>query len=1029
MKNLYQFKNPCFKSIIKDILPVFSPISILVFFNKRHFLSLIAGKEVFTFVSHSSIQLTLLSMTNNKKSFPLRPLAAQLTGILSLWMGLVGSLDLRAQGWEVYFGGNKEDFGHALVQAQDRGFAIAGFSESFGADGDMDVYVVRTDVDGTEIWSQVYDEGFVEHGYGILETADKGFLVVGDIRQSPLTEPNVYLLKIDRHGQKEWSKQYGGAGNEVGFRVIQVVQGGGYLIVGSSVAPGGGPADVLALRVDESGNQAWLFTYGGSGADFGRGAVEMPDGFLLTGTAVNPTNGTPDVYLLKIGLDGQQVWEKHFGSSDDIDEGYDLVQTQDGNLVIAGYTQSLSDVLLLKVNPDGDLLWLKAHGGPLGDQAFDLLENSDGELVLTGITEIDVTNSDAFLAKYDVNGDELWTQTIGRGSHVDLGQALVQASDGGYVVAGYNSLFGTFINDLTLIKAGPNGSVYTNHLQGKVFIDGGDCVLQNGEAGLGSWIVRASSASKTFFGTTDGDGNFDLTVDTGSYTMSVLVRNGLWSACIAAYNIALNEQYDTLVRNFPILVNYSCPLLEVDVSTAVVQNCSNIGYVVSYCNAGTAGAIDPEVHLVLDPSLTFTGATLPLALQDDSLLVFEIPDLAVGECGEFSFTAASDCAGLPGEAYAVDAHIYPDSICLPASPGWDFSSVKVNGYCSAETVVFTIRNEGQGDMSAPLDFIVIEDQILGLQGAFILNSGKDTTIVIASAEGKTLRLLAEQSPGHPGESYPTVAIEGCTTSGAFSTGFVTQFHEDEGDPFSAVDVQESNPDLPLSVVLRASPKGYLQQGQQLIPANTDIGYHIYFRNTGTDTLGRLVIRDTVSSLLDIATVVAGAGSHDYLMEVYSFGVLKFTFEALNLAPDQVGFVKFRISQKPNNPQGAEIRNSAAAFLGYEAPLQTEPYVHVVGGTTLTDFLAITGLTQPETAGVRVVAYPNPFATAIDFELGGQPSGVLALELYDLRGALLRREFGVGDRLRLWRGDLSPGMYVYRLTAGGRLVDTGKIIVR
>jgi hypothetical protein len=165
------------------------------------------------------------------------------------------------------------------------------------------------------------------------------------------------------------------------------------------------------------------------------------------------------------------------------------------------------------------------------------------------------------------------------------------------------------------------------------------------------------------------------------------------------------------------------------------------------------------------------------------------------------------------------------------------------------------------------------------------------------------------------------------------------------------------------------------------------------------------------------------------MEVYSSGVLKFTFEELNLLPGQEGFVKFRISQKPNNPQGAEIVNSAAAFLGYEAPIQTEPYVHVVGGATLTDFLVITGLTQPVVAGVSVAAYPNPFATAIDFELSGQPSGTLVLELYDLRGALLRREFGLGDRLRLWRGDLSSGMYMYRLSAGGRLVDMGKVIVR
>ena len=109
-------------------------------------------------------------------------------------------LHTKAQGWQVSFGGNGEDQGQALIQTVDHGFVMVGFSESYGADNDLDVFVVRTDVDGKLVWANVYDEGFIEHGYDLLETADNGLLIVGDIFNSGQEFPgnaNVYLLRLD----------------------------------------------------------------------------------------------------------------------------------------------------------------------------------------------------------------------------------------------------------------------------------------------------------------------------------------------------------------------------------------------------------------------------------------------------------------------------------------------------------------------------------------------------------------------------------------------------------------------------------------------------------------------------------------------------------------------------------------------------------------------------------------------------------------------------------------------------------------
>lgn len=1001
-------------------------------FNKRCFLSLIAGKGVITFVSSSKNSLKIKPMTALlKTSFrsTIKPLG--LMKALLLMAGLAACLPAaNAQGWEIYFGGNAEDYGHSIIQTKDRGYVGAGFSESFGLDGDMDVYVIRTDVDGTEIWQNYYDDGFIEHGYSITETPDHGFLVVGDIQPAQLSDFNVYLLKINADGQKQWSKQFGGSGDDSGYRIIPTTANGGYLIVGSTTSLGNGQRDVFLVKIDEQGNQVWSKAYGTSGDDDGRSVLELSDGYLVTGIAFNPANNTKDGYLLKVDFNGNEVWSKYFGSSTDIDQFYDLVLAADDNVVLAGVTGSNSDGWLLKVDPSGNQIWSKTFGGPLGDDVYDLMKADNGDLVVTGYTDITAANADAFLARFDNDGNQIWINNIGRGSHADIGQAVAPTEDGGFIVIGYNALLAIFGNDVTFIKAGPDGSVYTNHLTGKVFIDGGDCAYQNGETGLNDWIVKVASDGETYFGTTNPDGSFDITVGPGNYVASVLPKNDYWSSCIGNYPINFTAEYDTLVRNFPMLKVVDCPLMNVDVSAPTAQNCSNISYTVSYCNTGTAASPNTSVDVILDNGLTFTSASIPVASQNDSLLTFDLGAVGLDECGNFYITVSSDCNGQPNETYSVSAHIYPDSICLPVDPNWDMADIKVKGYCNSDSVKFEIRNVGNGDMQQPQGFIVIEDHAMltTTPEPFQLDAGETITKTYP-ANGPTYRLIAEQTPGHPGNSYPTVAVEGCTTTGTYSTGYVTELQEDENDPFNAVDAQENIPSFTDYILLRGYPKGYQQNGENLIPANTDIEYHVFFQNVGMDTITRLVVRDTLSPFLDLGTVRAGSSSHPYNFEVYSTGVVKLSFDNIMLPPNSIGFAKFKAAQKPNNTTGTEIKNSAAIFLGYDEPKQTATYTHVIGGTTLLDFIVINDVDNPQGPSVKVSAYPNPFASSIEFEVKDLACKYLTINVFDINGRLVRQEKALGNRLQLLRNGMPSGTYTFRLEADGRPIHTGKIIVR
>ena len=196
-------------------------------------------------------------------------------------------------------------------------------------------YAVRTDVDGTEIWSSVYDDGFITRGYSVTETnLGQEYLVLGEITTSPVQpfDWNFYLLRIDDKGEKLQALQFGSTmANERGRKIIATQNSGGYLLVGSSdSADGNGEDDVYLIKIDENGNQLWAKPYGTAGDDFGNSAVETNDGYLVIGTATNPDNNSKDIYLLKVDFNGNEQWSKFIGNSL-FDEGYDIVATLDGN--------------------------------------------------------------------------------------------------------------------------------------------------------------------------------------------------------------------------------------------------------------------------------------------------------------------------------------------------------------------------------------------------------------------------------------------------------------------------------------------------------------------------------------------------------------------------------------------------------------------------------------------------------------------------------------------------------------------------
>ncbi|MEL6863561.1 MAG: T9SS type A sorting domain-containing protein [Bacteroidota bacterium] len=595
-------------------------------------------------------------------------------------------------------------------------------------------------------------------------------------------------------------------------------------------------------------------------------------------------------------------------------------------------------------------------------------------------------------------------------------EIIGQNDMGGFIMLSLNSNSGTVTGE---------GSFVT----GKVFDDANlDCMLDGTEAGLEDWIVLLDGQTDYSL-TTNSLGEYNYFIDTGAYVLSVIPPSPYWENCQDSYNIQVVDG-QTTSQDAPVQKLINCPYMTVDLSTTFLRRCFNSTYSVNYCNDGTEAATNAFVELTLDPYLTIEDASIPFSTQN-GIHTFDLGTVAQGDCGSFRVEVYVDCdSTVLGQTHCSTAHIFPDSICT--GPNYTGPSVEVSGECDEDsgTVNFTIRNVGQGNMTSPADYIVIEDVIMYTPQTFQLNSGEILSTISMVANGSTFRLEADQVPGHPGASMPSVTIEGCglNSVGTISTGFVNMFPQDESDPFISIDCTDNRG------AFDPNDKAGFPFGvgdEHFIEENVALDYRIRFQNTGTDTAFKVVILDTLSAFLDISTIRAGASSHQYDFELIGENVVRFTFDQIMLPDSNVnepashGFVNFRIQQQRDNSIGTEIRNSAAIYFDFNEPIITNETLHTIGE----DFIQIQVSTQEVfLPNIRILAAPNPFSESTQLQVDGASFKELHLFLYDATGRLVKQVQSQEEYVVLHGEGLTTGLYFYQLEGDGQLLGNGKLMV-
>lgn len=362
--------------------------------------------------------------------------------------------------WQRTYGEDGSEFAYSIIQTEDKGFALIGCTTA-GA-GAKDIWLIKTDENGEVKWHQIFGGYYNEEGYTVIQTTDKGYAILGYTGTYGSGVTDMWLIKTDEEGTLVWEKTYGGSKSEKGYTVVQT-EDEGFLLSGYSNTYGSYVDQIWLVKTDEEGEIKWDqmigFPNGMYDSEYVRRKgplLQTPDqGFMIAGITqeAHGTSAFNDVLFVKGKKNGRIDFKNIYGTWGD-DYATSMIQTNDGGVVISGYIDHDAynqEPFLLKIDKNGTEQWFETYGRSLIAKIYSVIQTNDGGFALAGITSTtpDAGTEDIWLLRTDEEGRHLWNQSFG-GDKSDGAYSLIQTSDDYFVLAGYTASHGIW--DFWLVK-------------------------------------------------------------------------------------------------------------------------------------------------------------------------------------------------------------------------------------------------------------------------------------------------------------------------------------------------------------------------------------------------------------------------------------------------------------------------------------------------------------------------------------------------------------------------------------------------
>jgi len=290
--------------------------------------------------------------------------------------------------WQKTYGGAYDDCCYSQEQTSDSGFIMTGWTSSFGS-GLRDVYLVKTNAYGDTLWTRTYGGTERDIAFSVKEARDKGYIIAGQTNSFGAGNSDIFIVKTDSSGTLEWMKTYGGASNDYGYSVQETTDSA-FIVCGFTESFSAGKGDIYIIKTNINGDSVWTKAFGDTADERAYSVQQTSDGgFIITGYTESYGAGNSDIVLIKTNEAGNITWQRSYGGTN-YDCGYSVCQTQDSGYIVAGDTKSFgsgeSDVYIIRTDANGDTLWTATFGGAGTDKAYAVTQTQDADYVVTGAT-------------------------------------------------------------------------------------------------------------------------------------------------------------------------------------------------------------------------------------------------------------------------------------------------------------------------------------------------------------------------------------------------------------------------------------------------------------------------------------------------------------------------------------------------------------------------------------------------------------------------------------------------------------------
>jgi hypothetical protein len=304
--------------------------------------------------------------------------------------------------------------------------------------GGFDAWFARYDSDGNRLWIRQFGTAGDEFLFSAAPDSSGGLYLIGSSTGSlggpNAGNPDAWIARHDAAGQQLWVRQLGTSGSDYGYEVAPDAFGGVY-VAGTSDGGLGGPNaglnDTWFARYDSAGNQLWIRSLGTNALDqVSSVAADGSGGVYIGGTTGGSLAGTNagsfDSWLARYDGAGNQLWIRQFGTS-----AFDVIDSAamdgSGGVYIGGATGgSLAgtnagifyDAFLARYDGGGNQVWIRQFGSANTDGGGQVAADGFGGVYISGWTFGDLvgTNAglfDAWLGQFDAAGNQQWIQQFG----------------------------------------------------------------------------------------------------------------------------------------------------------------------------------------------------------------------------------------------------------------------------------------------------------------------------------------------------------------------------------------------------------------------------------------------------------------------------------------------------------------------------------------------------------------------------------------------------------------------------------------